>query len=119
MEALFSHKKTKRKSLLSSTSGAGLVVGIILAVGVALLRGARGGGAGGFDPGLGQQGRGHGDLDQLVALNQPDERFDAFERRLRVPLLPQQSLPQLHALLHTNRKHSPLPVSGRNQRSPN
>lgn len=89
-----------------------LVVGVILAVGVALLqgrgRGARDGGgggcdggAGGFDPGLGEQGGGHGDLDELVALNQPDESFEALERRLSVSLLPQQPLPQVHTLLHT------------------
>lgn len=89
-----------------------LVVGVILAVGVALLQGrgrgardggggGRDGGAGGFDPGLGEQGGGHGDLDELVALNQPDQSFEALERRLSVSLLPQQPLPQVHALLHT------------------
>lgn len=114
VEALLSQKNT---SLPSNTGGGGgLVVGVILAVGVALLQGrgrrARGGGAGGFDPGLGQQGGGHGDLDELVALNQPDERFEALERRLRVSLLPQQPLPQIHALLRTHRKqHSQLPVN--------
>lgn len=99
------------------SQGAGLVVGIVLAVGVARLqdggRGARDGGGGGgdcdagglFDPGLGEQGGGdgggggHGDLDELVALDQADQSFDAFERRLRVSLLPEQSLPQVHTLL--------------------
>lgn len=104
--------------------GRGLVVGVILAVGVALLqgrgRGARDGGAGGFDPGLGEQGGGdggggrHGDLDELVALDQPDESFEAFERSLSVSLLPQQSLSQVHTLLRTHRKHqSQLPVRKR------
>lgn len=83
--------------------GAGLVVGVILTV--ALLqgcgRGARGGGAGGFDPRLGQQGGRHGDLDELVSLNQADESFEALERSLRVPLLSQQPLPHVHALLPT------------------
>lgn len=77
-------------------------------MGVALLqgrgRGSRGGGAGGFDPGLGEQGGGdgggggHGDLDELVALYQPDESFEALERSLSVSLLPQQPLSQVHAL---------------------
>lgn len=60
-------------------------------MGVALLlqgrgRGARWAGAGGFDPGLGEQGGGgdggggrHGDLDELVALDQPDESFEALQ----------------------------------------
>lgn len=89
----------------------GLVVVGVLAVGVAHLqgcgRGARGRGAGGFAPGLGEQGGGdggggrHGDLDELVALDQPDESFEAVERRLRVSLLTQESLSQVHALLQT------------------
>lgn len=83
--------------------GEGLIV-VVVILAVALLQGrgrGAGGGAGGFDPGLGEQRRRHGDLDQLVALNQPDERFEALERRLRVPLLPQQVVPQVHAALHT------------------
>lgn len=83
-------------------------------------RGARGGGdggAGGFDPGLGEQRGGdggggrHGDLDELVALDQPDESFEAFERRLSVSLLPQQALPQVHALLQEQETQEQLPVS--------
>lgn len=117
--------------------GGGLVVGVILAVGVALLqgrgRGARGGGgggggggAGGFDPGLGEQGGGgdggggrHGDLDELVALDQPDEGFEALQRSLSVSLLPQQSLPQVHALLQAHRKHnSQLPANANQSAAP-
>lgn len=47
--------------------------------------GGGGGGAGGFDPGLGEQRGGnggggrHGDLDELVALDQPDEGFEAVK----------------------------------------
>lgn len=115
------------------TGRAGLVVGVILAVGVALLQGqgcgrgaweSGGGGAGGFDPGLGEQGGGdgggggHGDLDELVALYQPDESFEALERSLSVSLLPQQSLPQVHTLLRTQEtpqstscQAPPLPVT--------
>nr|XP_020469184.1 rho GTPase-activating protein 8 isoform X4 [Monopterus albus] len=67
-------------------------------------RGARGRSTGGFDPGLGEQGGGggcHGDLDELVALDQPDESFEAVERRLGVSLLPEETLSQLDALLQT------------------
>lgn len=64
-------------------------------------RGARGGGAGGFDPRLGQQGGRHGDLDELVSLNQADQSFEALQRSLRVPLLPQEAVPQIHAFLQT------------------
>lgn len=57
------------------------------------------GGAGGFHPGLGQQGGGgrHGDLDQLVALDEFDERLDAVQRHLCAPLLLQQPMPHVHA----------------------
>lgn len=90
------------------------LVGVVLAVGVALLqrggRGAGGRGAGEFAPGRGEQGGGdggcgrHGDLEELVALDQPDESFEAFERRLRVSLLRQQPLPQVHAALRDGRR---------------
>lgn len=72
----------------------GLVVGAVLAPLQGRSRGARGHGAGGFAPGLREQGGGdggggrHGDLDELLALDQPDESFEAVERGLRVPLLP-------------------------------
>lgn len=79
-------------------------------------RGGGGGGAGGFDPGLWEQRRGdggggrHGDLDELVALDQPNESFETVERRLSVSLLPQQALPQVHALLQQQETEEQLPV---------
>lgn len=117
MVRYYSDKKNKNKNIFTALDvclfvwglkTSELVVDVILAVGVALLqgrgRGARGRGAGGFDPGLGEQGGGdggggrHGDLDDLVALDQPDESFEAFQRRLSVSLLPQQSLSQVRTL---------------------
>lgn len=98
-------EKYSKEITAPPAEGAGLIVVVVVVIlGVALLQGrgrGAGGGAGGFDPGLGEQRCRHGDLDQLVTLNQPDQRFEALERRLRVPLLPQQVVPQVHAALHT------------------
>lgn len=81
---------------------AGLVVVLALCVALLAGRGQRAG-AGGFHPCLGQQsgadggGGRHGDLDDLLALDESDEGLDAVERRLSVPLSLQQPLPRVHA----------------------
>lgn len=44
-----------------------------------------------------------------MALDQSDQSFEAVERCLSVPLLPQQVLPQLHAPLQTGNSINFLP----------
>lgn len=76
-------------------------------MGVALLQQGRGRGpgAGRFGPRLGEQRGGgdggggrHGDLDELLPLDEPDERLEALERRLRVSLPVDESLPHVLAV---------------------
>lgn len=87
----------------------GLVGGVVLA---RLKRRGRqrrhyGGGADGFHPQMGERGDGrHGDLDKLLSLDEPDECFEAIERRLSVSLHPEESIPLIYADLQRNRKWS-------------
>lgn len=105
--SLFNIHSEKKDIIQTELSRCRLVV-VVLAMGVALLygRGRRAShdGAGGFDPCLGKQGGAnggsgcHGNLDNLVPLDEPDERFDAVQGSLGVPLLLQEALSHIHTL---------------------
>lgn len=80
----------------------GLVGGVVVVLARLKWRGRQrrhyGGGADGFHPQMGERGDGrHGDLDELVSLDEPDECFEAIERRLSVSLHPEESIPLVHA----------------------